>query len=408
MTDPFVSAQTQLQELAAILQLDPNIVARLREPERIVKLALAVKMDDGHTKMFTGYRSQHNNARGPYKGGIRFHPQVSESEVKALSMWMTWKCAIANIPYGGGKGGVIVDPKTLSASELERLCRAYARGIADVIGEEKDVPAPDVNTGSKEMEWMLDEYQKVSGSKSTATFTGKSIEHGGSQGRTEATGFGGVYILNELLKSENISNKVTLAIQGIGNVGSYFAFAAFDAGHKVVALSDSSSAIYSESGINPHEALEFKKTNKTLAGFPGTKSITGEELLRLKVDVLVPSALEGVITKEVAQSVQCTYIIEMANGPVVPDADPVLHERGIISVPDVLSNSGGVTVSYFEWVQDREGKFWTKDEVLAKLQERIRDGFAAAYSATKKYSTTMRMGAYVSAVERVVTAMSAV
>lgn len=405
LNDPFVNAQTQLRAVASRLNLKPEVLDQLLTPKRLLTLSIPVKMDNGKTHVFTGYRSQHNDARGPFKGGIRFHENVSESEVKALSMWMTWKCAIANIPYGGGKGGVIVDPKKLSEHELELLSRAYAGAIADCIGEKKDVPAPDVNTTPQIMSWMADEYKKVTGKDGTAVFTGKPIEHGGSQGRTEATGFGGVYVLNALVKHEKLHKSLTIAVQGIGNVGSYFALAAHEKGYTVVALSDSKSAIYAKDGIDPKAALAYKKKNGALHGMPGTMEITNEELLLLPVDVLVPSALENVITKENASDIRAKYIIEMANGPVTPQADEILFQKGILSVPDVLANSGGVTVSYFEWVQNLQHESWTKDDVLTKLEKTITTAFEKAYESTKKHKVDMRTGTYLLAVDLVAKAM---
>ncbi|PWU23416.1 glutamate dehydrogenase, partial [Candidatus Cerribacteria bacterium 'Amazon FNV 2010 28 9'] len=376
MTDQYTNAKRQLTEVASLLHLSDEVVAQLSVPDKLLTVSLPVRMDDGSTKVFTGFRSQHNNARGPYKGGIRFHQNVSESEVKALSMWMTWKCAVADIPYGGGKGGVIVDPSTLSESELERLSRAFAARIAVDIGEDVDVPAPDVNTDPKIMAWMIDEYAKVTGKSSVAVFTGKPIEKGGSEGRTEATGYGGVYVLNALVAKEKLKRKnVTIAIQGIGNVGSFFALKAKEEGYTVVALSDSKGAIVNEAGLDPQAVLEYKEKNRTLKGFPGAKEISNDELLLLKTTILVPSALENVITEANAAKLQCQYIIEMANGPVTPEADAILQKRNIISVPDVLANSGGVTVSYFEWVQNKKQEHWKKDDVLMKLQEKITPAF---------------------------------
>jgi glutamate dehydrogenase/leucine dehydrogenase len=407
MTDPFSNAQTQLHQVANIIKVDQGALARLEVPKKLVTVNLSVVMDNGSTKVFKGFRSQHDDARGPYKGGIRFHPNVSESEVKALSMWMTWKCAIADIPYGGAKGGVIVDPRELSEAELERLSRAYVRAIADDIGEDKDVPAPDVNTGGQIMTWMLDEYEKNLGRKSPATFTGKPIEQGGSQGRAEATGYGGVYVLNALMEKEGKKPEgMTVAVQGIGNVGSYFALKAFEEGYTIVALSDSRGGIYDKNGIDPGKALEHKKKTGSLSGFGNAKTISNEELLLLSVDILVPSALENVITNENADKIAAAYIIEMANGPVTPEADEILFNKGVLSVPDVLSNSGGVSVSYFEWVQNKENTQWSKEEVLEKLKQKITKAFEEAYASSKKLKVNMRMGTYALAVDRVVKAMA--
>lgn len=282
MNDPYINAQSQLRSVAKLIKADDEIIEKLCIPDKLLTLSLPVRMDNGMIRTFIAYRSQHNNSRGPYKGGIRYHHLVSESEVKALSMWMSWKCAIADIPYGGGKGGIIVDPRELSAAELERLSRAYAKAIASDIGPELDVPAPDVNTTPQIMDWMLDEYSKVSGNKSKATFTGKSVENGGSLGRTEATGYGGVFVMEELLKAEKVkADKLTIAIQGIGNVGYYFAELAYNNGHKIVAISDSKGGIYSSKGIDPKLALEFKQKEGRLSGMPGPKTIGNEQLLEI-------------------------------------------------------------------------------------------------------------------------------
>lgn len=406
MNDPFSNAKQQLRSVAQILHLPPAVVEQLEVPTKLITVSLPVVMDDESVKVFTGYRSQHNNARGPYKGGIRFHPGVSESEVKALSLWMTWKCAIADIPYGGSKGGVIVDPKQLSKKELERLSRAYARAITDDIGEDKDVPAPDVSTDGQIMAWMLDEYETIIGKKSPATFTGKPIVSGGSAGRTEATGYGGVYVLNALIEKEGRKREdLSLAIQGVGNVGSYFALKAHEEGYKIIALSDSRGGIYSLSGLNPKKVLAYKKKHGSLSKFPGASEITNDELLSLSVDVLVPSALENVITGDNAGLVGATYIIEMANGPVTPEADAILFQKGILSVPDVLANSGGVTVSYFEWLQNKKNQTWSKDDVLGKLKQKITTAFEQAYTSSKQLKVNMRLGTYALAVKKVVDAM---
>lgn len=405
MHDPFVSAQTQLKEIANLIKLSPGTVATLLEPARTITVQIPVVRDDGQIEIYTGYRSQHNDARGPYKGGIRFHHAVTLPEVKALSMWMTWKCAIADIPFGGGKGGVIVDPKTLSAAQLERLSRGYARAIADCVGEDKDVPAPDVNTDGRIMGWMRDEYERVTGKSSPATFTGKAISDGGSEGRTEATGYGGVYVLNRLFEKIGKSARGTkIAIQGIGNVGSYFAHKAHADGYTIVALSDSKTALYDPAGLDPAAVLAYKDAHGTLQGF-GAQEIFPLELLTLDLDVLVPAALEGVITEENAGQIKAQTIIEMANGPVTPEADQILRDRGIISVPDVLANSGGVTVSYFEWVQNKNTEHWSQAEVLKKLQSTITTAFDHCYESTQRLNTTMRMGSYAVAVQKVAEAM---
>jgi len=405
MSSPFTNAQKQIDELAKHLEIDRRILAKIKRPDRVLKANLKVKMDNGKTQIFKAFRSQHNNAKGPYKGGIRFHPNVSEDEVKALSTWMTWKCAVVGIPYGGGKGGVIVDPKKLSETELERLCRAYMRAFYKHFGSWLDVPAPDVNTSGKEMAWMLDEYQKLVGHLEPGTITGKPLELGGSQGRTEATGLGGFYVLEQLARVKNLPKNTTVAIQGIGNVGYYFGYFANKAGYNVVAMSDSKGGVYSEAGLDPVKLLAYKEHHDSLAGFPGTKTISNEDLLELKVDVLVPAALENQITKENAPKIRAKYIIEMANGPVTPEADAILHQRKIVSLPDVLCNAGGVTVSYFEWVQNNMGYYWEKDEVFKKLKKIMDQAFMEVWEVYTKKKVNPRMAAYILAVDRVAQAM---
>ncbi|MFC1711665.1 Glu/Leu/Phe/Val dehydrogenase [Patescibacteria group bacterium] len=426
MSNPYKNAISQLEQVAKVLKLDKKTVEKLKFPKNLVKADLKVKMDNGKIKTFKAFRSQHNDIKGPFKGGIRFHPQVSEDEVKALSMWMTWKCSVVGIPYGGGKGGVICDPKKLSQSEIERVSRAYMQAIAPHIGPWVDVPAPDVNTNPQIMAWMLDEYIKIqekklktswknTGVNPAATITGKPIELGGSQGRTEATGQGGVYVLKELaLKKGWKPGKTTIAIQGYGNVGYWFAKLAHELGFKIVAVSDSQGGIYVESGLDPDKTLFCKQKTGTVAKCACKdskckekygKKITNKEILELKVDVLVPSALENVITKENVSKIKAKAVIEMANGPVTPEADKVLHQKGIITIPDILANAGGVTVSYFEWVQNLQGYYWEKEEVLERLEKIMITAFSEFWNKFSKLKTTPRIATYAVAVDRVVTAM---
>jgi glutamate dehydrogenase/leucine dehydrogenase len=402
INDPYTNAVTQLTEVGELLKLDKAVIAKLAKPDHLHQTELEILMDDGKKRKFQAYRSEHNNAKGPYKGGIRFHPGVSESEVKALSMWMTWKCSVASLPYGGGKGGIVVDPTKLSKGELERLSRAYGAWSANWAGPWLDVPAPDVNTDGQIMVWMLDEMIKTKSVAEKmavnwrATYTGKPIAYGGSQGREEATGMGGFYTLENLVKSLKLKkNEVTIAVQGMGNVGYWFANLASSAGYKVVAISNSKGGVYNPNGIVIDENLRGRKQN-----------ITNEELLLLPVTILVPAALENVITGEVAEKVQAKAIIEMANGPVTPEADVVLARRGILSVPDVLANSGGVTVSYFEWVQNLHGAVWTKTEVLAKLKIVMDRAYGEMWEKYQELKVNLRMSAYASAVSRVVEAMT--
>ena len=429
MSSAYQNALKQLKEVAKILNLDRKITAQLGRPNAVHRAFLKVKMDSGKTAVFKAWRSQHNNALGPYKGGIRYHPNVSEDEVKALSTWMTWKSGIIGLPYGGAKGGIQVDPKKLSEGELERLSRAYVMAFGQYIGPWVDIPAPDVNTTPQIMAWMVSEYEKLNiknqkwgntGVNSRATFTGKPIEIGGSQGRTEATGLGGVYVLTELARKLKIKNeKLKIGIQGFGNVGYYFALFAEQAGFRVMAVSDSKGGIQVDKGqgnkvisLNIKKAMEWKKKMGNVAGYPGTEKITNEELLELPVDVLVPAALENVITDKNATKIRVRAIVEMANGPVTPEADMILTKRGIISVPDVLANAGGVTVSYFEWVQNLQGYYWEKEEVLAKLEKLMVSAFARTWDKYKEINGSekpkkfnMRMGAYALAVDKVAQAM---
>lgn len=429
MNNPWENAVTQLDRAAAILRTQYKDTAafdaaikRLKTPEQVLEGTIEVTMDNGKTQSFPAYRSQHNRARGPYKGGIRFHPNVSLDEVKALSMWMTWKCAVTGIPYGGGKGGVVVDPRGLSVTELERLSRAYARFLGANVGPWHDVPAPDVNTTGQIMAWMVDEWEKtvskdvILQTNPLATFTGKPLDLGGSEGREEATGLGGVYVLEELAKVLGWKRKqdITIAVQGFGNVGYWFAHHADALGYKVVAVSDSRGGVYVENGLNPVKTLECKKEHGEISkcscddnhcDLKLGRVITNEELLELDVDVIVPAALENVITKDNAARIKAKYIIEMANGPVTPEADEVLTKNGVISIPDVLANAGGVTTSYFEWVQNLAGYYWSKEEVLAKLQPLMVSAFRQMWQMHTSEKLTPREATYVAAIKKVVDAM---
>jgi len=404
--NPYLNAVTQLETAAKALKLKKEIVERLSVPDRVVEIAVPYMTDKRKRATLKGYRSQHNNARGPYKGGIRFHPNVSLDEVKALSMWMSWKCAVVDVSFGGGKGGVIVDPKSLSEKELEGVSRSYMRGIAAVIGERVDVPAPDVNTDPKIMAWMLDEYQKIVGHKVPGVITGKPVEKGGSEGRTEATGLGGFFVLDEIRKLIGKSPKdIRVAVQGFGNVGYFFAKFAAEAGYRVVAVSDSQGGVHCDDGLNVEDVMKFKEKKGTVVGCSNASKVSNEKLLELDVDVLVPSALENVITKDNAPRIKAKWIIEMANGPVTPDADPMLEKRGIHAIPDILSNSGGVTVSYFEWYQNLHKERWNKDKVLNKLETKMRKAFRQVSRVKAERNTSYRKAAYVLAVRRVASAM---
>ena len=416
MNDPYKNAVKQLEKVAKVLELEESLVERLAVPDKVHTTELEVEMDNGEVKKFKAFRSQHNDAKGPYKGGIRFHQNVSEAEVKALSMWMTWKCSVVGIPYGGGKGGVIVNPKELSKTELERLARAYARWTEAFVGPWRDVPAPDVNTNAQVMAWMVDELLKIKREKGEdklvnwrATFTGKPVEIGGSLGRTEATGMGGFYTLLNLTREKGWNKtEVSLAVQGLGNVGYWFAKLAQEEGYKVVALSDSKGGIYNPEGLEVDEVLKHKGETGSVVGFAGAEEVSNEELLELPVKVVVPAALENVITADNADKIKAEAVIEMANGPVTPEADKILAERGVDSVPDVLANAGGVTVSYFEWVQDLQGYYWTKEDVFVKLKKIMDRAWEEMVDMKeKKGLSDWRLAAYAVSVERVVKAMQA-
>lgn len=426
----FDNALEQLQKAISFLSLSSFNIDRLKNPEKVLTVNFPVKMDDGTEKIFHGFRVQHNSKRGPYKGGIRFHPQVDMSEVKALAFWMAIKCAVCDIPMGGGKGGVEVDPKKLSPQELENLSRAYVRAIFRDIGPYVDVPAPDVNTTPQIMSWMVDEYIKSQISnlktqiskdekeKLKATFTGKPVGDGGSLGRTEATGRGGSYILIALLERLGMGNqgsgknltsdissqgpKLTVAVQGFGNVGFYIAKFCHEAGLRVVALSDSKGAVVvndiSKDSFDPGEMLKMKKEKGALTG---GKSISNHELLELPVDILIPSALENQITKENADRIKAKVILEMANGPTAPEADEILHKKGITVVPDVLANSGGVSVSYFEWDQNLKGEKWSEEDVNKKLKEKMESSFDAVWKTSVEKKCDLRTAAFIVAIERI-------
>lgn len=404
--NPFESAKKQLDDAATVANLDANKVEQLKNPDRYIDVTIPVIMDDGTQKIFTGFRSQHNNARGPYKGGIRYHQDVNLDEVRALSFWMTFKNAVVNVPFGGGKGGIIVNPKELSETELEKLSRGYMKQMFRNFGPLVDVPAPDVNTNGQIMHWMRDEFEKQTGTSAPGVITGKAIENGGSEGRTEATGFGGGYVLREALSAGLVSgDRKTIAIQGFGNVATYLAEYVKQHDFKVVALSDSKGGVYNENGIDVASAEAHKKATKALSGLEGTTEITNEELLELDVDVLVPAALENVLTADNAEKIKAKFILEMANGPTTPEADAIFAKNGVTVVPDILANSGGVCVSYFEWYQNQNNETWTKEDVLKKLDEHMVAAFNSVREAQQKYSTTMRTAAYIVASERVMEKM---
>lgn len=409
------AARSLVRDAAMKINLSQEQINAIIAPQRVIEVSIPVVMDDGSTKIFTAYRSQHNNARGPYKGGIRFHENVTREEVIALSTLMTLKCAVAGIPFGGGKGGITVNPKTLSATELERLSRGYMRAIAPFIGEWVDVPAPDVNTNGTIMTWMLNEYETIVNKKVPAVITGKPVTHGGSLGRTEATGRGGVIVLEELMRMLGKKPKdITVAVQGFGNVGYYFAKLAEEAGFKIVAVSDSKGGVYVPSGMSVARTLACKQEKGSVAGCycKGSvcdvaygKPITNEALLELPVDVIVPAALENVIIASNATKVKASIIIEMANGPISEEAYAILDKKEIKVVPDVLANSGGVVVSYFEWVQGLQGFWWTEEEVNRRLAEIMKRSFAEMWTMSLQHTVNLKTAAFMMALKRIAEAM---
>lgn len=405
--DPFEIALKQLHKAAEVMKLDKEALELLSSPMNIFQFSLPVKMDNGTTKVFTGFRVRYNNARGPAKGGIRFHPEETLSTVKALSAWMTWKTAITNLPLGGGKGGVICDPKTMSQSELERLSRAYVRAAYDFIGPEIDVPAPDVYTTPQIMAWMMDEYEKIARHSAPGVITGKPLENGGSLGRGDATARGGMYVLGEAAKTIGLDlSKAKIAIQGFGNAGQFALKLARELfNSKVVAVSDTKGGIYLEGGLDFEKVMDHKKKTGTVQNFPGAKNISNEDLLELPVDVLIPAAIENQIRGDNADKIKAKVVLELANGPTTPEADEILHKKKVMVLPDFLANAGGVTVSYFEWVQNVGGYYWTEAEVYEKLQRKMTEATHDVLNAAKKYNVDNRTGAYVVSVKRVADAM---
>jgi len=401
MNNPFQNAQIQLSRAAAIKSFPEDFLVRLRSPEREIKVFIPLKMDDGSTKIFEGYRVQYSNARGPYKGGIRYHPATDVDEVRALAFWMTIKCAVAGIPMGGAKGGITVDPKKLSKNELEQLSRGWVRMLYPVLGPKIDVPAPDVNTTPEIMVWMADEYERLTGDKSWATFTGKPVEKGGSEGRGAATGMGGFYVFDALRELVGLPNQAKVVVQGMGNVGGNAAKIFKDHGHVIVAMSDSKGGIINEKGLDPEEVEEYKRKQGSLHGFPGAKEITNGELLALPCDVLIPAALENQITKDNAADIKAKLVLELANGPTTPEADDALFARNIPVVPDVLANSGGVTVSTFEWEQNLKKEHWSEEEVFKKLKEMLDRETKNVWVRAQTAKTDLRRAAFVIALERI-------
>jgi len=389
---------------ARLLGLDPGIWKILTNPKRQIIVSCPIQMDNGEIEVFTGYRVQYNITLGPAKGGIRYHPDVSLDEVTALAAWMTWKCAVAHVPFGGGKGGVVCDPTRMSRRELEALTRRYVAEIIDAIGPEKDVPAPDVNTNDQVMAWIMDTYSMHVGHTSTAVVTGKPIEMGGSLGRREATGRGVMIVTREAAKHLGLDiSRMTVAVQGFGNVGSVSADLISRLGAKVVAVTDWKGGVHNPAGLDITKMIEFAKEHKTIDGFPGGDPIENDQLFSLDVDVLVPAALENQITEDNASTIKAKIVAEGANGPTTPEAHRQLHERGIFVIPDILANAGGVTTSYFEWVQDRHGYFWEEHEVNQRLEAKMMEAFDDVLQTSIKYKTDLRTAAYIVAISRVAT-----
>ena len=400
--NPFQIAKQQFNRAADYLDLDDSTRHVLSAAKRQLIVSIPVKMDGGDVQVFEGYRVQHNIARGPAKGGIRYHPNVTLDEVKALASWMTWKCATVGIPYGGGKGGVICDPKSLSKNELERLTRRYAFEIAPIIGPDRDIPAPDVYTDEQTMAWIMDTISMVRGHTELGVVTGKPISLGGSQGRAEATARGCLYALREACRVKGINLKgARVAVHGFGNAGANIARLVAADGARVVAACDSKAGVYSDTGIDIQAALRHKAETKSLAGLSGTKSLSPEDIVGVDCDILLPSALENAITLANVGTVKAKIVAELANGPTTPGSDRVLADQGVFLVPDILANAGGVTVSYYEWVQDQYSFFWSEHQINETLEQTMRTAFNSVYETAQRYDTDMRTGAYILAVDRV-------
>ena len=402
--NPFESLQEQIDDAAVHLDVGDDVVERLKHPERVLETNLAVEMDDGAIERFKAFRSQFNGDRGPYKGGIRYHPGVTRDEVKALSGWMVYKCAVVDIPYGGGKGGIVIDPDAYSEGELERITRSFAKELRPLIGEDRDVPAPDVNTGQREMNWIKDTYETLENTTAPGVVTGKALDSGGSEGRVEATGRSTVITAREAFEYlDRDIEGATVAVQGYGNAGSVAAKLVEDLGANVVAVSDSSGAVYREDGFDTRAVKSFKNETGSVTGYDGAdEEMSNEDLLTLDVDLLVPAALENAIDGDLAKEVQADMVVEAANGPLTPEADDVLTERGVHVFPDILANAGGVTVSYFEWVQNRQRFYWSEERVNEELENVVVSAFDDLVDAYERHDLpNFRTAAYVVAIQRV-------
>ena len=401
-SNPFLQMQKRLEKAAELVQLDKGVYRILATPCQELTVSVPVKMDDGSLRVFTGYRVQHSIARGPAKGGIRYSPEVTLDEVRALSAWMTWKCAVVNVPFGGGKGGIICDPRRMSQGELERMTRRYTANMLDILGPERDVPAPDMNTGEQTMAWLMDTYSMHTRATTTAIVTGKPVGLGGSKGRREATGLGVAFTVRESLKHLGMPDKgCRVVMQGAGNVGGLGALFLHEMGHKIVGISDMYGAIHNDNGLDIPAVLDWLKEKGTLEGFPNCDYIDNSQLLTLDCEVLIPAATENQLTSANAADIKAKVIVEGANGPTSAEADEIFEQRGVFVAPDILANAGGVTVSYFEWVQNRMGYFWEEQLVFDRMERIMVDSFADVVEAAKKYNTSPRIGAYCKAIDRV-------
>ncbi len=398
----FDNAIQQLENASNFCTNDKKLIEILKYPQKIVEVSIPLRMDNGSIRVFTGYRVQHNNARGPYKGGIRFHPSVNIDEIKALSLWMSMKCAVVNIPFGGAKGGVIVDPKKLTLHELEHLTRGYVDKIFDFIGPLKDVPAPDVNTNAQTMAWVMDEYSLLAREHSPAVVTGKPVENEGSLGRDTATAMGGKHVLLEYLKTKGLDPRtLSVAVQGFGNAGYNIAKLLHEEGMSIVAIADSKGTVYNENGIDPIAAMKFKERHGSIRNMPETTEIKPEDIFSTECDIFIPAALENAIDHKKAKNIKAKVILELANGPITPEADLILKDKNVIVIPDILANSGGVTVSYFEWIQNLSRNYWTLETVENKLRETMINAFTDIYNFANRKKCTLREAAFALAMTRI-------
>ncbi|KAB2719988.1 Glu/Leu/Phe/Val family dehydrogenase [Brucella intermedia] len=404
------SALVRLDEAASHINIDADVIEKLKYARETMKVRLMIRMDDGSRKSFLAWRCRYDDTRGPTKGGIRYHPESTAEEVETLAFWMTFKCAVMNLPYGGGKGAIQVDPRQLSKAELERLSRAYIQAFSGIIGPDRDIPAPDVYTNSMIMGWMADEYSQIVGQSSPAVITGKPLALGGSLGRNDATARGGFYLVRHLAQDLGLASQLRVTVQGFGNAGQFIAKLMAGDGHKIVAVSDSSGAVYCASGLDLDLLMQAKEQGKSVvstAGKNGHEAISADELLAVECDVLVPSAMENMIHADNAASIKARLIVELANGPVTPEADRILGENGVVVLPDILANAGGVTVSYFEWVQNRQGYYWTLEEIHERLKTIMEREGRAIWNHAKQHNVTVRSAAYVHALQRLAQAIEA-